>query len=120
MSIDIVPPGGTGWTICRCRLVMKFIHCFGEWRPRGKIGLSYRLGLWDITFRARFTSFLAHSSLLIFLSFSVLFNSCCSHAQVIGKTLVLELPISYSHTEWYFLFPTVQLHLHIRVFGAKV
>ena len=46
---------------------------------------------------------LAQASLLIF-SFSVLLHSCCSHAQVFGKTLVHEFLISYSHTEWYLLF----------------
>ena len=78
----------------------------------GKLGLSYSLGLWDFIFHAHFT-FDAHASLLIFLSFSVLFHSCCSYAQVFGKTLVHEFPNSYSHTEWYLLFPTVQLHVHI-------
>ena len=34
----------------RCRLVRKFIHCFGAWRPLGKIGLSYSLGLMDFIF----------------------------------------------------------------------
>ena len=29
-----------------------------------------------------------------------------------GKTLGHEFLISYSHTEWYFLFPTVQLQVH--------
>ena len=49
--------------------------------------------------RARFTSVHAHASLLVFFSFSVLFHSCCSHAQVFGKTLLHEFLISYSHTE---------------------
>ena len=40
----------------------------------------------------------------------VLFQSCCSHARVFGKTLVHEFPIFYSHTEWYFL---------ISLFGAR-
>ena len=53
-------------------------------------------------FRARFTSFHTHLSLLtFFLSFFVLFHSCCSHARVFGKTLVHEFLISYNHTEWY-------------------
>ena len=38
---------------------------------------------------------------LLFFSFSVLFHSCCFHAQVFGKILVHEFLISYSHTEWY-------------------
>ena len=32
------------------------------------------------------------------------FILCCSHARVVGKTLVHEFPISYSNTEWYFIF----------------
>ena len=37
-------------------------------------------------------------------SVSFLFHSCCSHASVFGKTLVHQFHISYSHTEWYFIF----------------
>ena len=51
-------------------------------------------------FRVRCTSFHNHSSLLtFFLCLIFLFQSCCSHAQVFGKTLVHEFPIFYSHTE---------------------
>ena len=103
MFIIIVPPRGQ-WMDYRCRLVRKFIHCFGAYRPRGKIGLSYSLGLWDFIFRARFTSFNAHASLLIFFSFFVIIHSCCSYAQAFWKTLVHEFPISYSHTEFYTAF----------------
>ena len=39
-----------------------------------------------------------------FVCFLILFHSCCSHAQVFGKTLVHEFPVSYSRTEWYLLF----------------
>ena len=53
--------------------------------------------------------------LAFFVCFFILFHSCCSHAQVFGKTLVHEFSISYSHSEWYLLFPTVQLQVHIRV-----
>ena len=38
------------------------------------------------------------------------FSLCRSDARVFGKTLVHEFPISYSHTEWYFL---------ISLFGAR-
>ena len=56
-------------------------------------------------FRARFASFHTHASLLaFFLYFFILFNSCWSNARVFGKTLEHEFPISYSHTEWYFIF----------------
>ena len=45
--------------------------------------------------------FFVSTVLLAFLlCFIVLFQSCCSHAQVFGKTLVHEFPIFYSHTEW--------------------
>ena len=53
-------------------------------------------------FLALFTSFHTHS---LFFCFFVLFHSCCSHARVLGKTLVHEFFISYSHTEWYLFFP---------------
>ena len=53
----------------------------------------------------RYTFFHTQASLLIvFVCPIVLFQSCCSHAGVFGKTLVHEFPISYNHTEWYFLF----------------
>ena len=56
-------------------------------------------------FRARFAFFHTHAShLTSFVCLFILFHSCCSHAQVIGKTLVHEFPISYSHTEWYLHF----------------
>ena len=44
----------------------------------------------------------------------ILFQSCCFHARMFGKTLVHEFYISYSHTEWYLLFPTAQPHVHMR------
>ena len=44
--------------------------------------------------------FHTHASLLcVFVCLIVLFHSCCSNAQVFGKTLVHEFLISYSHTE---------------------
>ena len=54
--------------------------------------------------RARST-FHIHSSLLCFF---ILFHSCCSHTQVFGKTLVHEFHISYSHTELYLLFRSME------------
>ena len=56
-------------------------------------------------FRARFTSFHTHASLLtFFVCLIVLFHSWCSRARVFGKTLLQEFPISCNHTEWYFIF----------------
>ena len=56
-------------------------------------------------FYARFTSFHTHASLPTFkICFFILFHSCCSHAWVFAKPLVHEFPISYSHTELYFIF----------------
>ena len=49
------------------------------------------------------------SLLAVFVCPIVLFQSCCSHERLFGKTLVHEFPISYSHTEWYF----------ISLFGAR-
>ena len=61
-----------------------------------------------ILFRARLTSFHTHASLRTFcVCFFILFDSCCSHAPVFGKTLVHELIISYSHSGeggWFVIF----------------
>ena len=54
------------------------------------------IGRRDIFFRARFALFHTHASLLTsFVCFFILFHSCCSNAQVFGKTLVHEFPVSY-------------------------
>ena len=58
---------------------------------------------WTGLFGVRGTSFHICSLLKFFLCFIVLFQSCCSHARVFGKTLVHEFLIFYSHTEWNFL-----------------
>ena len=61
----------------------------------------------DFFFRVRCTSFHIHSPLrTFFLCFIVLFQSCCSHAQVFGKTLLHDFLIFYSHTEWNLLSST--------------
>ena len=60
------------------------------------------LGRRNNFFPARCTSLHIHSYLLIlFLCFYVLFHSCCSDAQVFGKTLVNEFHILYIHAGWY-------------------
>ena len=41
-----------------------------------------------------------HLWITLFFCFFVLFHSCCSLARVFGRTLLHELHISYSHTEW--------------------
>ena len=61
------------------------------------------------------TSFFVPSS-SVSLSY---FRFCCSNARVFGKTLVHQFPISYSHAEWYFCFPTVQLQVHILYLELK-
>ena len=43
-------------------------------------------------------------ALTFFVCLFVLFNSCCSHARVFGKTLAHEFQISYCHAELYFIF----------------
>ena len=60
-------------------------------------------GHWDKTKWPDNTSFHIHSLLTLYLCFIVLYDTCCSHAQVFGKTLVHEFLIFYSHTEWNFL-----------------
>ena len=54
--------------------------------------------------------------------FFILFHYRRFHALVFGKTLVHELPISYSHTGWYFPFSdsaTSQLHVHQVEFSKR-
>ena len=84
-----------------------FISC--KIRPCYVYQYCILIGWWwavgTFFFRARFTFFHTHASLLtFFVCLIVLFHSCCSHSRVFGKTLVHEFPISYSHTERYFLF----------------
>ena len=98
----------------RCRLVRKFIHCFWEQRPLGKICLSYSFGLRDFIFRARFTSFRAHASrsyLPLFLIFFLLFL-CAS----VWETTLARVPhfLAIAILNGSLPFPTVQLHVHIQ------
>ena len=63
------------------------------------------IGRRDFNFSASFTYLHTQASLLIFfVCFFILFQFCCSHERVFGKTLLNELHTSYSHTEWYLLF----------------
>ena len=47
--------------------------------------------------------YFSYSSIAFFCCF-VLFQYCCCHAQVFGRTLLREFFISYSHTELYLFF----------------
>ena len=58
---------------------------------------------------------LVFSSSSVYLSYFIL----CFHAPVFGKTLLHELPISYSHTEWY-LFSRNEIILGRRVCCQKI
>ena len=81
--------------------LLLYIDCCD--RPSGLLLFSCRL------------CFLLYSGLSSHLlrRFLILFRTCCSHARVFVKTLVLhEFPISYCNTEWYLFFPTVQLQVH--------
>ena len=98
MFINIAPPpqgtvdGLQVWISQEIHPLFRGVATPAEDKPELQfIGTSF--------FRARFTSFHAHASLLIFFSFSVFFHSCCFHAQVFGKTLLHEFLISYSHTK---------------------
>ena len=87
----------------RCRQETTWQTVASDWLD--KIKSSW---LWTIRstglFRAHCTSFPIHSFLLTFFPFIfLLFQSCWSHAQVFGRTLVHEFHIFYSHTEWNFL-----------------
>ena len=82
------------WTDCREWLT---------WLEELKWLLTFRL---TALFRALCASFHIHSFLLDFCPFIliVLFQSCCSLAQVFGRTLVHEFLFSYSHSGWNLLF----------------
>ena len=70
----------------------------GRWQVRAKVSRR------DIFYSARCASLNVFSSLLTsFLCLYVLFHSCCSHAQVFGKTLMHEFHISYCHAKWQLL-----------------
>ena len=125
-----IPALGGGWMICHfSNIQVHFVFCqlnfivlfpfFIKYYHILFIIIVFRLGCDRpsglLLIRARCTFFHTHASLLcahVFVCLIVLFRSCCSHAQVFGKTLVHEFLISYSHTEWYFIFPTVQLQVH--------
>ena len=110
MFINIPPPMGL-WMDYRCRLVRKFIHCFGALPPQGKIGLSYCLGLWDFIFRACFTSFHAHGSLVTFsLSYFILavpLRECSGKHSCMSSSFPIVIPNDTC------FFQTVQLQVHI-------
>ena len=81
------------------KILPYFVYCY-----------SILIRLWYAVGTSHFTFFHTLSSLLsVFVCSIVLFQSCCSHARVFGKTLLHEFPLFYSHTEWYF----------ISIFGAK-
>ena len=58
-----------------------------------------------LSFPLCFFPYLCLSSCLPRLS--VLFQSCCSHVRVFGKSLLRAFPISYSHAAWQFRFSLV-------------
>ena len=63
--------------------------------------VSWRDFFLPTVFFSTFIPFFLNSSPL---SLIVWFQSCCSIAQVFGRTLVHEFHFSYSHTEWNLLF----------------
>ena len=78
------------------KILPYFVYYCISIRMRQAVGTSF--------IRGRCTFFHTHASLLsVFVCLIVLFHSCSSHARVFGKTLLHEFPVSYSHTEWYFL-----------------
>ena len=95
-------------SLLRDSLLSWGITTSGLWYP------SYTFGCWDFLFHLYLLYFVSfHSSFLtFFLSFFVLFYFFCSHALVFGKTLLHEFHISYSCTEWYLFFPTVELQVY--------
>ena len=75
--------------------------------PRGTVGRSYSIRPSGHRFSGcgmllLINTVYIHSSLLI-LCFYVSFHSFYSNAHMLGRTLVHEFHIFYSHSEWYFL-----------------
>ena len=72
-----------------------------DWRNWTSSSDFWRLGWRDFfvptVLLSTFIPFFLTSSPLCLI---VLFQSCCSHAQVSGRTLLHEFLFSYSHTEW--------------------
>ena len=85
------------------------VFWLGNDRPSGLFFLSSPLYFFPYS----------HLSSYLLLLFLYLFIFCCFHVQVCGKTLVHELHISYSHTEWYLLFSDSGTTSAPFVFGAK-
>ena len=79
-------------------IIIIIVFWFGSDRPSGLIFFVHAY-------------FFPYSRLSYLLCFFVLFHSYCSHAQVFGRTLVHEFPISYSHTEWYLFFSRGEIGL---------
>ena len=108
MSINIVPPRRQ-WMDYRCRLVRKFIHCFGAWRPRGKMDLSYSFRPLRLDFfqSALLLSMLTHLFLSSSLSLSY-FILAVPIRRCLGKHSCMSssFPIVILNDTWF--FPTVQ------------
>ena len=89
-----LPSGGSGWIVV-VSLVRWVIHPLLQGvATHGEGKLELQLFLRTSLFLAHFTTFNFHSFLLYFLiCFLVFFHSCCSHAQVFGRTLVHEFNV---------------------------
>ena len=97
MFINIFPPRRQ-WMNYRCRLVRKFIHCFGEKQPQGKIGMSYSLGLWDFIFLCPLYFFpcsCIYSYVLLFLCLISFLLFLCASVWENTRTWVPHLIHSY-------------------------
>ena len=83
------------FVVCQLNLIVKYYHILF-------IIIVFRLGCDRPSGLLLFAPAVFFSILtpLFCVSSSVLFRSCCSHAQVFGKTLVHKFSMSYSHTEW--------------------
>ena len=81
-----------------------------DWRDLTSSHESSSGDFWRLGWRDFFVPTVLLSTFIPFfltsspLSLIVLFQSCCSHAQVFARTLVHEFLFSYSHTEWNLLF----------------
>ena len=83
-----------------------------DWRDWTNLSNFGQLGR-QYFFRAHCAFFNFNSYVLtLFTCFFVSFQSCCSHAQVFGRTLVHEFHFLYCHTDRNLLFPKISTLWH--------
>ena len=89
-------PGGRAWMDYGCSIGKEIRPLLrGVATPVGQFSSSFRHACRDFSFSpALCATFHVRPSLTLFLCLYVIFHSCCSRAQVFGKTLVSEFYVS--------------------------